>query len=38
MVQTDGFQPGRPYTALDVAEHAAEVFFPAAAEKTAASA
>ena len=38
MVQTDGFQPGRPYTAQDVAEHAAEVFFPAAAEKTAASA
>ena len=38
MVQTDGFQPGRPYTAQDVAEHAAEVFFPAAAERTAASA
>lgn len=38
MVQTDGFQPGRPYTAQDVAEHAAEVFFPAATEKTAASA
>ena len=38
MVQTDGFQPGRPYTAQDVAEHASEVFFPAAAEKTAASA
>ena len=38
MVQTDGFQPGRPYTAQDVAEHAAEVFFPSAAEKTAASA
>ena len=38
MVQTDGFQPGRPYTAQEVAEHAAEVFFPAAAEKTAASA
>ncbi len=38
MVQTDGFQPGRPYTAQEVAEHAAEVFFPAAPEKTAASA
>ncbi len=38
MLQTDGFQPGRPYTAQEVAEHAAEVFFPAAAERTAASA
>jgi NAD(P)-dependent dehydrogenase (short-subunit alcohol dehydrogenase family) len=38
MMQTDGFQPGRPYTAQEVAEHAAEVFFPAAPEKTAASA
>ncbi|MBP7651287.1 MAG: SDR family NAD(P)-dependent oxidoreductase [Phenylobacterium sp.] len=38
MVQTDGFNPGRPYTAQDVAEHAKEVFFPAAEEKTAASA
>jgi NAD(P)-dependent dehydrogenase (short-subunit alcohol dehydrogenase family) len=38
MLQTDGFQPGRPYTAQEVAEHAAEVFFPAAPEKTAASA
>ena len=38
MVQTDGFNPGRPYTAQDVAEHAQEVFFPAAEEKTAASA
>ena len=38
MMQTDGFQPGRPYTAQEVAEHAADVFFPAAAEKTAASA
>ncbi|MDO9431073.1 MAG: SDR family oxidoreductase [Pseudomonadota bacterium] len=38
MVQTDGFQPGRPYTAQEVAEHAAQVFFPAAAERTAASA
>ncbi len=38
MVQTDGFNPGRPYTAQDVADHAKEVFFPAAEEKTAASA
>ena len=38
MMQTDGFTPGRPYTAQEVAEHASEVFFPAAQEKTAASA
>ncbi|WP_304170322.1 SDR family NAD(P)-dependent oxidoreductase [Phenylobacterium aquaticum] len=38
MLQTEGFQPGRPYTAQEVAEHAAEVFFPPAPEKTAASA
>ena len=38
MLQTDGYNPGRPYTAQDVAEHAKDVFFPAAAEKTAASA
>ena len=38
MVQTDGFNPGKPYTAQDVAKHAAEVFFPAAQERTAASA
>ncbi|MDP3749143.1 MAG: SDR family NAD(P)-dependent oxidoreductase [Phenylobacterium sp.] len=38
MLQTDGFQPGRPYTAQEVAEHASEVFFPAAAERTAVSA
>ncbi|MFD1192393.1 MULTISPECIES: SDR family NAD(P)-dependent oxidoreductase [Phenylobacterium] len=38
MMQTDGFTPGRPYTAQDVAEHAAEVFFPEAPQKTAASA
>ena len=37
MLQTDGFNPGRPYTAQDVADHAAEVFFPAVAERTAAS-
>ncbi|MDP3868472.1 SDR family NAD(P)-dependent oxidoreductase [Phenylobacterium sp.] len=38
MMQTDGYNPGRPYTAQDVADHAKEVFFPAAEEKTAASA
>jgi NAD(P)-dependent dehydrogenase (short-subunit alcohol dehydrogenase family) len=38
MLQTDGFNPGKPYTAQDVAAHAAEVFFPAAEERTAASA
>jgi len=38
MMQTEGFQPGRPYTAQEVAEHAAEVFFPAAQERTATSA
>ncbi|WP_421934072.1 SDR family NAD(P)-dependent oxidoreductase [Phenylobacterium sp.] len=38
MLQTDGFNPGKPYTAQDVANHAKEVFFPAAEEKTAASA
>ena len=38
MLQTDGFNPGKPYTAQDVAAHAKEVFFPAAEEKTAASA
>ena len=37
MLQTDGFNPGKPYTAEDVAAHAAEVFFPAAPERTAAS-
>ena len=30
-----GFKPGRPYTAQEVAEHAAEVFFPNAEERTA---
>lgn len=38
MLQTDGFNPGKPYTAQDVAKHAAEVFFPEAQERTAASA
>ncbi|OXE35084.1 MAG: short-chain dehydrogenase [Phenylobacterium zucineum] len=37
MLQTDGFNPGRPYTAQEVADHAAEVFFPPAPERTAAS-
>ena len=38
MLQTDGFTPGRPYTAQEVAEHASEVFFPEAKERAAASA
>jgi hypothetical protein len=38
MMQTNGFQPGRPYTAQEVAEHASEVFFPNAEERTAATA
>lgn len=38
MMQTDGYAPGRPYTAQDVATHAGEVFFPAAPDRTAASA
>lgn len=38
MLQTEGFQPGRPYTAQEVAENAAKVFFADAAERTAASA
>ena len=28
MMQTKGYSPGRPYTAQDVAENAASVFFP----------
>jgi NAD(P)-dependent dehydrogenase (short-subunit alcohol dehydrogenase family) len=28
MVQTAGFEPGRPYTAEEVAKHADQVFFP----------
>ena len=35
MLQTGGFNPGRPYTAQEVAEHAADVFFPHAEERTA---
>jgi NAD(P)-dependent dehydrogenase (short-subunit alcohol dehydrogenase family) len=38
MLQTGGFQPGRPYTAQEVAEHASEVFFQNAEERTAQSA
>jgi len=38
MMQTEGFNPGKPYTAQDVAKHAKEVFFPEAQERTAASA
>jgi hypothetical protein len=38
MLQTAGFQPGRPYTAQEVAEHASEVFFANAEERTAVSA
>ena len=38
MLQTEGFQPGRPYTAQEVAENASKVFFADATERTAASA
>ncbi len=38
MLQTGGFQPGRPYTAQEVAEHASDVFFANAEERTAVSA
>jgi NAD(P)-dependent dehydrogenase (short-subunit alcohol dehydrogenase family) len=38
MLQTSGFNPGRPYTAQEVAEHAADVFFANAEERTAVSA
>ena len=34
MLQTKGFAPGRPYTAQDVADHAAEVFFADANART----
>ena len=37
MMQTEGFQPGRPYTAKEVAENADKVFFKDA-ERTAVSA
>lgn len=35
MLQTEGFRPGKPYTAEDVAEHAAQVFFANANERVA---
>lgn len=38
MLQTEGFQPGRPYTAQEVAENASKVFFAEDKERTAASA
>ena len=38
MLQTPGFNPGRPYTAEEVAEHASQVFFANAEERTAQSA
>ena len=38
MLQTGGFNPGRPYTAQEVAEHAGDVFFANAEERTAVSA
>ncbi|HEY3949955.1 SDR family NAD(P)-dependent oxidoreductase [Phenylobacterium sp.] len=38
MLQTGGFNPGKPYTAQDVAEHAGEVFFQNSEERTATSA
>src|SRR3954454_15041939 len=38
MLQTGGFQPGRPFTAQEVAEHASAVFFQNAEERTAVSA
>jgi len=38
MLQTEGFQPRRPYTAQEVAENAHKVFFADATERTATSA
>ncbi len=35
MLETEGFQPGRPYTAQEVAEHAAQVFFAESQTRTA---
>ena len=34
MLETAGFNPGKPYTAQDVATHADAVFFPASVERT----
>jgi NAD(P)-dependent dehydrogenase (short-subunit alcohol dehydrogenase family) len=38
MLQTGGFNPTKPYTAQDVADHASQVFFENAEERTAQSA
>jgi NAD(P)-dependent dehydrogenase (short-subunit alcohol dehydrogenase family) len=35
MLETEGFQPGRPYTAQEVAEHAGRVFFAESQTRTA---
>ncbi|MGH6964754.1 MAG: SDR family NAD(P)-dependent oxidoreductase [Phenylobacterium sp.] len=35
MLQTSGFNPAKPYTAQDVADHASQVFFGNAEERTA---
>lgn len=35
MLETEGFQPGRPYTAQEVAEHADQVFFAESPTRTA---
>lgn len=35
MLETEGFQPGRPYTAQEVAEHASDVFFAESQTRTA---
>ncbi|WP_333807313.1 SDR family NAD(P)-dependent oxidoreductase [Phenylobacterium sp.] len=35
MLETEGFQPGRPYTAQEVAEHAGQVFFADSQTRTA---
>ena len=35
MLETEGFQPGRPYTAREVAEHAGQVFFAESQTRTA---
>lgn len=35
MLETEGFQPGRPYTAQEVAEHASQVFFAESQTRTA---
>ena len=38
MMETSGFNPGKPYTAQDVADHAAQVFFADSKERTASGA